>query len=252
MITPRSDCEIPLDRPVNKLLKRLFDVVFSLLAIILLLSWFLPLMAVIIRLESKGCPFFTQLRTGYKNKTFKCYKIRSMKINDEADSRQATDNDERVTRVGRLIRRFNIDELPQFFNVLFGQMSVVGPRPHMLSHTDYYAPLINNYMERHRVRPGITGLAQVIGLHGETKQLWQMEERVNKDRDYLQHWSFWLDVRIILNTLFLTWYIKNLLKSSLNNKISRDDRFFLLIKVVSLFTTPKQTGNIRRYERQKV
>ena len=148
-----------------------------------------------------GPLFFKQKRTGYDGKAFYCYKFRSMKINKEADTLQAVKDDPRVTKWGRFIRHTNIDELPQFINVLKGDMSLVGPRPHMLAHTDYYSSLISDYMIRHYVKPGITGWAQTHGERGETKTVDDMKRRVKRDIWYIEHWSFWLDIQIICKTV---------------------------------------------------
>jgi putative colanic acid biosysnthesis UDP-glucose lipid carrier transferase len=194
--------QVPLDEIESRFFKRLFDLVFSLLAIVLVFSWLFPLLAIVIKLTSKGPVFFVQERTGINNRTFKCYKFRSMKVNSDADNLQASANDDRITSIGRFMRKTNIDELPQFFNVLFGQMSVVGPRPHMLQHTEQYSRLIEHYMVRHYVKPGVTGWAQVNGYRGETKELWKMEKRVEFDMDYIENWTFWWDLKIILMTIF--------------------------------------------------
>ncbi|WP_320167909.1 undecaprenyl-phosphate glucose phosphotransferase [Mangrovibacterium marinum] len=194
--------EIPLDDIAARISKRAFDILFSSLTIVFLLSWLLPIMAIIIKLNSKGPVFFVQNRTGMNNRDFPCIKFRSMAPNKNADQMQATKNDNRVTSVGRFMRKTNIDELPQFFNVLWGQMSVVGPRPHMLKHTKEYSALIDTYMTRHYVKPGITGWAQVNGYRGETDELWKMEKRVAYDREYMENWSLWWDVVIIWQTVF--------------------------------------------------
>ena len=194
--------EIPLDNFSNRLLKRMFDIVFSSLVILFLLSWLFPLIALIIKMDSKGPIFFRQLRTGIDNEVFNCIKFRTMQVNDDADTKQAQINDSRISRAGALLRKYNIDELPQFFNVLFGEMSVVGPRPHMLKHTDQYSALINHYKVRHYVKPGVTGWAQVNGYRGLTDELWKMERRVDYDMDYLKNWNFYWDLKIIYLTLF--------------------------------------------------
>lgn len=198
MINPQ---QIPLDDLNARFWKRSFDIFFSSLVIVLLLSWLFPIIALIIKLSSKGPVFFVQKRTGINNKTFKCLKFRSMKVNGEADIKQATAGDVRITKIGEFIRRTNIDELPQFFNVFVGQMSVVGPRPHMLKHTEQYSALIDHYLIRHYVKPGITGWAQVNGLRGETDQLWKMEDRVKYDMEYINNWTFWWDLNIIRLTV---------------------------------------------------
>lgn len=191
----------PLQNVFKRALKRVFDIVFSLVILIILLPLvFLPV-AIAIKLTSPGPVFFRQKRTGYKGNEFTCYKFRTMKVNNDADSRQATKNDDRTTRIGEFLRRTSIDELPQFFNVLTGDMSVVGPRPHMLLHTETYRQLIDQYMIRHLVKPGITGWAQVNGFRGNTDKLWKMEKRVDYDVWYIEHWSFMLDIRIIYRTI---------------------------------------------------
>ncbi|MBC6608744.1 sugar transferase [Hymenobacter sp. BT188] len=188
---------------VSSRLKRPFDVVVALVAIVLVLSWLGPLLALLIRLESRGPILFRQLRTGYNGQPFYCLKFRSMRPNSEADLKQACQDDSRVTRVGAFMRRNNLDELPQFINVLWGEMSVVGPRPHMLLHTEVYAQAIDNFMLRHCVSPGITGWAQVNGYRGATRELVAMQRRVHADLWYLQNWSLALDIRIICRTLGL-------------------------------------------------
>ena len=160
---------IPLQVPVNKYLKRLFDIIFSLFIIFFVLSWLTPILAVLIKLESKGPVFFKQSRNGFNYEEFDCYKFRSMRPNQNAHLHQATRGDMRITKIGLFLRKTSIDELPQFFNVLFGDMSVVGPRPHMVSHTNMYAQRIDKFMVRHFVKPGITGLAQVSGFRGEVE-----------------------------------------------------------------------------------
>jgi len=190
----------PLEEPLNRLLKRLFDIVFSILCLIPT-ALLLPFIVLMIKRQSPGPVFFRQLRTGIDGREFNCYKFRSMHVNNDADRLQATKDDPRKFPFGDFIRKTNIDELPQFFNVLLGDMSIVGPRPHMLAHTEQYDKLIDRYMVRHFVKPGITGWAQVTGFRGETRELWQMEGRVERDIWYIQHWSFWLDLRIIWMTV---------------------------------------------------
>lgn len=180
-------------------IKRIFDVVFSSIVCLVLLP-FIPIIAIIIKLQSPGPIFFSQERTGFNGKTFKCIKFRSMHVNNGSDTVQATKNDPRKFPFGNFMRKSNVDELPQFFNVLRGDMSIVGPRPHMLYHTKIYSDLIDKYMVRHFSKPGITGYAQVTGFRGETKELWQMEERVKRDIWYIENWSFWLDIKIIFQT----------------------------------------------------
>ena len=191
---------IPLQESLSKFLKRLFDILFSSTIIIFILSWLTPIIAIIIKLESSGPIFFKQSRNGFNYKEFDCYKFRSMTPNKNAHLRQATKGDQRVTKVGRFIRKTSIDELPQFFNVLFGDMSVVGPRPHMVSHTDKYAQEVDKFMVRHFVKPGITGLAQVSGFRGEIETDKDIINRVKLDIFYIENWSILLDLKIILQT----------------------------------------------------
>ncbi len=191
----------PLERWGNRALKRAFDLVFSVLIITLVFSWLFPILAILIKLSSKGPVFFKQTRLGEGKKKFTCLKFRSMRMNDQADSRQATKDDPRVTRIGAFLRRSNLDEMPQFFNVLLGQMSVVGPRPHPLKLNDQFRDIIDKYMVRHFVRPGITGWAQVNGFRGETRTPELMEKRVELDIWYLENWSFMLDLKIVLKTV---------------------------------------------------
>ncbi len=191
-----STYENPLENPANKLLKRAFDVVLSIIFLIPTALIF-PIIYLIIKIQSPGPIFFKQVRTGLDGKDFYCYKFRSMHVNKDADRLQATKDDPRKYPFGNFMRKANIDELPQFWNVLKGDMSIVGPRPHMLAHTEQYSALIGKYMVRHFVKPGVTGWAQVTGFRGETKELWQMEGRVLRDIWYMEHWSIWLDMRII-------------------------------------------------------
>lgn len=192
----------PLYQFRNFVLKRGFDIVFSILVMLLLLSWLYPIVALLIKLESPGPVLFRQKRTGYWNKPFTCYKFRTMRENEVSDKLQATKNDARITRVGAFLRRTNLDELPQFLNVFKGEMSVVGPRPHMLQHTEDYAKLIDHFMIRHEVKPGITGWAQVSGWRGPTEKLYQMAKRVEFDVNYIENWSFWFDCKCIFLTVF--------------------------------------------------
>ncbi|TPD71964.1 undecaprenyl-phosphate glucose phosphotransferase [Flavobacterium microcysteis] len=192
---------IPLDEVANKIIKRIFDIVFSLVIIIGILSWLIPILAILIRLESKGSVFFKQKRNGLNYKEFYCYKFRSMRLNEIADLYQVSKNDPRITRVGKFIRKTSIDELPQFFNVLLGDMSVVGPRPHMVSHTEMYARRIDKFMVRHFIKPGITGLAQTKGFRGEVESDKDIIYRVKFDIFYLENWSLLLDIKIIFLTV---------------------------------------------------
>lgn len=192
----------PLDDVGNRIKKRLYDIAVSSLIIVLILSWLIPLISLLIWLESRGPIFFIQQRSGKNGKIFNCIKFRSMKVNKDAHEKQAVKNDDRITRMGKFMRKTNIDELPQFFNVLMSDMSIVGPRPHMLKHTDDYSKLIRQYMIRHFLKPGITGWAQINGCRGETRTVKDMNDRVQYDLWYLENWSLWLDTRVILMTAF--------------------------------------------------
>ena len=189
----------PLSSISNRFIKRCFDIVVSGFACLCVLP-FIPIIALIIKIQSPGPIFFKQARTGLNGDTFYCLKFRSMHVNKDADKAQATKNDPRKFAFGNFMRKTNIDEFPQFINVLKGDMSIVGPRPHMLHHTEVYGSLIDKYMVRHFSKPGITGWAQVTGYRGETKELWQMEERIRRDIWYIENWSFWLDIKIIFMT----------------------------------------------------
>jgi putative colanic acid biosynthesis UDP-glucose lipid carrier transferase len=198
--------ELPLDKKENRILKRSFDIIFSLLFFILLGSFIFPLLAIIIKLSSKGPIFFKQERWGLNNKRITCYKFRSMykessDIDEEGNFQQAFKDDPRITLIGRILRKTNMDELPQFWNVLIGNMSVVGPRPHPTQLNIESMELVDNYMLRHMVIPGITGLAQVNGCRGETRTTEDMQKRVNFDLYYIQRWNFWLDLQIIIQTV---------------------------------------------------
>lgn len=187
------------DSRLSLALKGAFDFVFALLAITL----FLPLLIVIavaIRLTSPGPVFFCQKRTGYRGTEFTMYKFRTMRVNSQADTVAASPGDSRVTSVGRLLRHTSFDEFPQFFNVLRGDMSVVGPRPHMLSQTEQYRRMLSRYMTRHAVKPGITGWAQINGCRGLADTPQRMQQRFNLDIWYIRHRSFSLDLRIIART----------------------------------------------------
>ncbi|MDD2961391.1 MAG: undecaprenyl-phosphate glucose phosphotransferase [Muribaculaceae bacterium] len=191
----------PLNKMVNKVLKRTFDICCSALFLILSPIIFLPV-AIAIKLSSPGPIFFRQKRTGYRGEEFVCFKFRTMRVNKDSDKLQATLNDPRKTAIGEFLRKTSIDELPQFFNVLRGDMSIVGPRPHMLKHTQDYSALIDRYMVRHVIKPGITGWAQVNGYRGQTKELWQMQKRVEYDVWYAENWNMMLDFKIIFLTVF--------------------------------------------------
>lgn len=198
VISLRSE---PLEVVDNRFKKRLFDIAFSSIVIVFVLSWVFPLLAIIIKCQSRGPVLFKQKRTGRNNETFWCYKFRSMRINADSDLRQASKTDDRVTPIGRFMRRTSLDELPQFFNVLEGSMSVAGPRPHMIKHTEQYRIIIDRYMVRQYLKPGITGWAQVNGFRGETNSNELMEKRVEHDIWYLENWSLMLDVKIVFLTI---------------------------------------------------
>ena len=191
---------IPIQESVNKITKRVFDILFSSAIIVFVLSWLTPIIAILIKLESKGPVFFKQSRNGFNYKEFDCYKFRSMTPNQDAHLHQATKGDMRITKIGAFIRKTSIDELPQFFNVLFGDMSVVGPRPHMVSHTNMYARKVDKFMVRHFVKPGITGLAQVSGMRGEIETDKDIINRVKYDIFYIENWSLLLDFKIVIQT----------------------------------------------------
>lgn len=191
----------PLSKVGNRLVKRLFDICFSLLFLVTLFPIILIVVSIITKLTMPGPIFFRQLRSGINGKEFYCLKFRSMKVNDQADTLQATKDDPRKTKWGNIMRKTNIDEFPQFINVLIGQMSIVGPRPHMVKQTEDYSKVISEYMVRHYMKPGITGWSQVTGFRGETKELSQMEQRVDHDIWYMEHWTFTLDMYIIYRTV---------------------------------------------------
>ena len=191
----------PLERNYAKYGKRTFDILFSLFVIIFILSWSIPLIFIITRWESRGPLFFKQLRHGYNKKRFWCYKFRSMAVNADANLKMCTKGDSRITKIGRILRKTSIDELPQFFNVLFGEMSVVGPRPHMEAHTMQYAASVDKYLVRHLAKPGITGLAQIKGYRGEVVKKSDIINRTRLDIFYLEKWSPLLDLKIIYYTI---------------------------------------------------
>lgn len=198
VLTTRKE---PLGVALNVGLKRLFDIAFSLLVILTVFPIIFPIIALAIKLDSKGPVIFKQPRQGKKNKLFNCYKFRTMYV-DGSSERQATKNDPRITRVGRFLRKTNLDEVPQFINALMGNMSVVGPRPHISSQLDQYGAAIKKYKVRHFVTPGITGYAQVNGYRGETKEVSLMEKRVEYDVIYMENWSLSLDIKIIFLTVW--------------------------------------------------
>jgi putative colanic acid biosynthesis UDP-glucose lipid carrier transferase len=194
--------KLPFEMFETHLIKRCFDIIFSILIFILLLSWLLPILWVVVKIDSRGPFFFKQKRDGINGEQFYCYKIRSMRVNTISDQTSTVKNDFRITKIGYFIRKTSIDELPQFFNVLRGEMSVVGPRPHINIQTKNYISNIDNYLTRNSVKPGITGLAQVSGYRGEVKKKSDIVNRVRLDIFYIENWSFLLDVKIILMTIF--------------------------------------------------
>ncbi len=193
--------EEPLKGGFNRFIKRSFDIIVSALFTICIFPILFIVLGTIIKLTSKGPIFFRQKRTGENGEDFTCLKFRTMTVNEDADEKQATKGDARITKIGAFMRKTNLDEMPQFLNVLIGNMSIVGPRPHMLKHTEIYSHLIDKYMVRHFAKPGITGWAQVTGFRGETKDLSEMEGRIRQDVWYIENWTFWLDVKIIIKTV---------------------------------------------------
>ena len=198
----------PLQSFTNRVLKRAFDVFFSITIVVFIFSWLFPIFGLLIKLTSKGPVFFVQNRTGRDGKTFQCLKFRSMEVNEKSDTLQATKNDVRVTKVGAFLRRTSLDELPQIFNVLCNQMSIVGPRPHMLKHTEEYRKLVDKFMVRHFAKPGLTGWAQIKGYRGETKTVKDMENRAYADIWYIENWSFMLDLKIVFRTALMMLFEK--------------------------------------------
>ena len=198
VLTLRSE---PLLNPFNRITKRLFDVIVSLTFLVTCFWWVAAIVALITKITMPGPVFFRQKRNGINGDEFTCLKFRSMRVNADADKVQATKDDPRKTKWGNIMRKTNIDELPQFINVLLGDMSIVGPRPHMVKHTEEYGALVDKYMVRHYTKPGITGWAQVTGSRGETSELWMMEERIKKDIWYVENWSLLLDIKIIIKTV---------------------------------------------------
>lgn len=193
--------DIPIDQPLNQFIKRAFDIILALIVLIGVLSWLTPILAILIRIDSQGPIFFKQKRNGLDYHEFYCYKFRSMKPNKQAHLDQVSRNDHRITWIGKFLRKTSMDELPQFINVLKGDMSVVGPRPHMVSHTHMYAERIDKFMVRHFIKPGITGLAQVSGYRGEVETDDDIINRVKFDIYYIENWSLFLDIKIVLKTI---------------------------------------------------
>lgn len=194
---------LPLENKGNLILKRCADLVISSFVIVFLLSWLIPVLAIFIKMSSKGPVFFIQTRSGKDGVPFECIKLRSMHVNEHADKEQALENDSRITWAGRFLRKFCLDELPQFINVLRGEMSVIGPRPHMLYHTETYSELVDEYMDRLGVKPGITGLSQVMGYRGPIVSTDMISNRVRLDIFYIKKWSVGLDFIITFKTMKL-------------------------------------------------
>ncbi len=192
---------VPLDDPGNRALKRAMDIIFSALVIGLILSWLIPLIGFLIKMNSRGPVYFVQKRAGLNNRAFNCLKFRTMFINGESDIKQATKDDPRITSIGRFLRKSSLDEFPQFINVLIGDMSLIGPRPHPLKLNEDFEKHINDLQSRHYVKPGITGLAQSMGYRGETRNILDMKNRIAMDRFYIQNWSIWLDIKIVFRTV---------------------------------------------------
>lgn len=188
---------------VHQVAKRTFDIVFSSLVILLIFPVVFPIVYLLIRREGKGSIFFIQKRNGLNNKIFNCIKFRTMVINADADTQAAVTNDQRITRIGKFLRVSSIDELPQFINVLKGEMSVVGPRPHMISDNERFENITSNYQSRHIVKPGITGLAQINGYKGHINTVQDVKARTIIDLKYVNNHSFWMDLGIILGTVKL-------------------------------------------------
>lgn len=204
---------------IHKMAKRIFDIVFSALVILLIFPIVFPIVIIFIKLEGKGSVFFIQKRNGLNNKIFNCIKFRTMVVNKYADIQAAVDNDERITRVGKFLRNSSIDELPQFFNVFIGDMSVVGPRPHMISDNEKFEKIASNYQNRHLVKPGITGLAQINGYKGHINTIQDVKARTIIDLKYVYNQSFALDINIIIGTIKLM--IEDTIAHMRNQRIER-------------------------------
>ena len=196
---------LPLELGHNRFLKRGVDILVSFLGVIFILSWLIPILAILIKADSKGPVFFLQKRNKKNGKVFICLKFRSMIVNENADLVPAEENDERITFIGKFLRKNHLDELLQFFNVLMGDMSIVGPRPHMISDNFRYDECVDNYDKRLRVKPGITGLAQVMGFTGPVEDIYEMKKRVDMDNFYIMHWSLKLDMIVMCQTIFKTF-----------------------------------------------
>jgi putative colanic acid biosysnthesis UDP-glucose lipid carrier transferase len=195
-----------VDQRKNYLLaKRIFDITFSLFALIFVFSWLFPIIYILIKLDSRGPVFFVQKRVGFLGRSFPCLKFRTMHVNAEAHIKQATDNDPRITRMGRILRNSSLDELPQFLNVLMGHMSIVGPRPHMYQDCANFSQVVDSYKFRNLMKPGITGLAQVKGFRGPAQNFDKIFRRYQWDAFYVRNASFWLDLRIVHFTAMQTF-----------------------------------------------
>jgi putative colanic acid biosysnthesis UDP-glucose lipid carrier transferase len=201
--------------------KRIIDLLFSLIITLCTLSWLLPLLAILIKLDSRGPVFFRQKRTGCHAKTFDCFKLRTMSVNEKADDLQAAINDPRITKVGKFLRASNLDELPQFINVLLGDMSIVGPRPHMLKDSSKFSELFPGYYNRYLIKPGITGLAQINGFRGPTPNVRSIYKRLQWDLYYVEHATVGMDIRIILLTGLET--IREILKVRITKRLPKLD-----------------------------
>lgn len=192
----------PLKLLINRLVKRAFDIFFSLMVLLLIFPILFPIIALLIKVESRGPIFFKQKRSGRENKEFDVYKFRTMTVNRDSDAKQATKGDKRITKIGGILRKTSLDEFPQFINVLLGHMSVVGPRPHMLKHTEEYSQIIDRFLYRHFILPGITGYAQINGFRGGTETPGSMKKRIEYDNWYIENWSLMLDIKIIFLTVW--------------------------------------------------
>ena len=199
----RATNSIPLQKSINQIIKFSFDYLISVLIILGFFSWMLPIIAILIKLDSRGPVFFLQKRNKKNGREFLCIKFRSMVVNKDADTLAAYENDERITKLGKFLRRYYLDELPQLFNVIAGDMSLIGPRPYMIKENQQFETTMIDYSVRHWVKPGITGLAQSNGYSGSMKDLDHAKERIKFDLTYVYYWSFGLDCKILFNTLCL-------------------------------------------------
>ena len=196
--------KFPLESYTNSILKRIFDILFSVVVLAVVGIWLFPIIALLIKIDSKGPVFFIQKRYGFHDNVFNCFKFRTMYVNGDSATKTTAENDKRITKIGKILRKTSLDEMPQFFNVLLGDMSVVGPRPHMILVDNLYKPKIRRYSVRSLVKPGITGLAQVNGLRGDKGNMdLEMKRRVLADSFYVKNWSLMLDLVIIFKTLVL-------------------------------------------------